>query len=117
MEIVHRVLAYAAVAVVAVGFVWSLALVGSGRPAGRVFERYQYLMVGLALVASAAGAALLASGSRPRDDLHLLYAGLAIGVIPLARSFVAGQDSRRPLAIFLAFVVLGGVLFRLLTTG
>lgn len=117
VEVAHRVLAYGTVAAVAVGFVWSLALAVRGRPGARVFDRYQFLIVGIGLVAAMAGAALLASGSRPRDDLHLLYAALAIGIIPLARSFLGGQDSRRPAFIVLAFVVLGGVLYRLLTTG
>jgi hypothetical protein len=117
VEVAHRVTAYAAVALVVIGIAWALALVRRPRPTNRVFDRFQAFAVGTVLVAAVAGAMILASGGRPREDLHLIYGAIAIGVIPLARSFVGGRDQRRPVAVFLAFAVLGGVLFRLFTTG
>lgn len=117
MDAAHRILANATVAALAVGIVWSIVLAARAQPGGRSFERFQFVIVGLVLIAAIAGAPLLASGGRPREDLHLVYAAIAIGVIPLARSFVPGQDRRRILMIFLAFVVLGGVVFRLFGTG
>lgn len=117
MELAHRVIAYAAVAAVAVGVVWSLALAARSRAGDRIFERYQLLVVGLFLVAGAVGGLLLVTGARPADDLHLLYAAVAIGLIPLARSYVPEGGRRRNIVILLAFLALGGVVFRLFGTG
>ena len=117
MEIAHRVIAYGAVAAVALGAVWSLALAARSRSGSRLFERYQWLVVGLFVVAAGAGAVLLVSGKRPAADLHLLYAAVAIGVIPLARSYVPEAGRRRTIVILLAFLALGGIVFRLFSTG
>ncbi|MGZ8475193.1 MAG: hypothetical protein ACXWWQ_03070 [Candidatus Limnocylindria bacterium] len=117
MELVHRVIAYAGVAAVGIGVVWSLALVARSRTGGRLFERYQLLVVGLFLVACVAGVVLLVSGGRPKEDLHLLYAAVAVGLIPLARSYVPDAGRRRVIAILLAFLALGGIVLRLFGTG
>jgi hypothetical protein len=76
------------------------------------------VVVSLLIVGAASGAILLATGARPADGLHLLYAAIALAVVPLARSFT-GRSNRRGTATLLlaAFVVLGAVLYRLLTTG
>ena len=72
----------------------------------------------LLIVASASGLLLLLTGSRPSESLHLLYAGVAVAVIPLARSFLGRASRRRAGLLFLvAFVVLGAVVYRLFTTG
>ena len=117
MEPSHRILGYVALAAVALGIAWSL--VRARRPAAddRVFARFQAMVVGLVLLAAVAGAGVLVSGGHPHEDIHLLYGAIAVGVIPLARSFVGGRDRRHLAAIFLAFTVLGGVLYRLFTTG
>jgi uncharacterized membrane protein len=117
VELAHRVIPYAAVAAVAVGVVWSLALAARPCSGSRLFDRYQVLVVGLFLVAGAVGALLLVTGARPADDLHLLYAAVAIGLIPLARSYVPEAGRRRTIVILIAFLALGGVLFRLFSTG
>ena len=117
MELAHRVIAYAGVAAVALGVAWSVARATRPRSESRLLERYQLLVVGLFLAAGAAGALLLVTGARPADDLHLLYAAVAIGLIPLARSYVTEAGRRRTIAILLAFLALGGVLFRLFSTG
>lgn len=117
MELAHRVMAYAGVAAVALGIAWSLTLAVRARPGGGLFKRYQLLVVALFLVAGASGALLLASSGRPRDDLHLLYAAVAVGLIPLARSYVPEDGPRRTVAILLAFLALGGIVFRLFGTG
>jgi hypothetical protein len=113
----HRSLGYVAVAAVAFGIVWSLRLARRPRADDRVFDRFEAMVVGLVLLAALAGAGVLISGGHPREDIHLLYGAIAVGVIPLARSFVGGRNRRHSAAIFLAFTVLGGVLYRLFTTG
>lgn len=118
MNTVHLALAYAAVAGTAIAIGWSAILLVTRRTGGPAFERLQAAVVAALVVGAASGLVMLAVGSRPADGLHLLYAVVAIALIPLARSFL-GQGSRRVLAAFLlvAFVVLGGVLYRLFTTG
>lgn len=72
----------------------------------------------LMIVGAASGALLLLTGARPGEGLHLLYAVIALTIIPLARSFL-GRTSERSTAVLLlvAFVALGAVIYRLFTTG
>jgi hypothetical protein len=63
------------------------------------------------------GAALFASGRRPHDGLHLLYAAAAILVMPLARSMVRRDKSKARLYQLGGTVLLLGVVFRLTATG
>lgn len=120
MEVIHRLLAYAAGAVVVVGIAWSALLVRSGRAATRTgqFERFQAGVVSLLVVASASGVLLLITGGTPSDPLHLLYAAIALAIIPLARSFFGRLSGRREGIVLLsAFAVIGAVVYRLFTTG
>lgn len=106
------------VAAVAGGAAWSVVAARSGRDGGARFEQLQAAVVSLVIVAAASGLVLLATGSRPADGLHLLYALIAIGLIPLARSFLGRASGRRAAALLLvAFILLGAVVFRLFTTG
>ncbi len=117
MELVHRVLAYVAVAAVGVGIVWSIVLTLRPTRERRGIDRFGLGVVVLLLAAAAAGAVQLASAARPRDDLHFVYAAIAIGLIPLARSFIVGNSRHGAWLTVAAYVVLGGVLFRLFSTG
>jgi hypothetical protein len=115
---IHGLLAYAIVAVTAFGIGWSVVLVVVGRAGGPAFERFQAAVVSLLVVGAASGLVLLAAGARPADGLHLLYAIVTIALIPLARSFLGRANARATTALLLAaFVVLGGVVYRLFTTG
>lgn len=118
MDGFHRLLAYAAVATTAVGIVWSLLLIDRQRPDVPGFERLQATVVSLIIVGAASGTVLLVMGAQPADPLHLLYAAIAVVVIPLARSF-AGRTIERRSAILLlaAFAALGAIIYRLFTTG
>ncbi|MES2210574.1 MAG: hypothetical protein V4515_10385 [Chloroflexota bacterium] len=90
----------------------------SGRGGGEAFVRFQAGVVSLLVVVAASGLVVLAGGARPREGVHLLYALVAIALVPLARSFLGRATGQRAAALLLvAFVVLGGVLFRLFTTG
>lgn len=118
MDAIHLLLAYATVAAVVVGLSWSTLLVTGKRPLGPSFERFQAAVVSLVIVAAVSGAVLLAAGARPADGLHLLYAAVAVAVIPLARSFLARAGDRRAAALLLVgFVALGAMIYRLFTTG
>ena len=118
MDAIHRLLAYGAVATTVLGFGWSLVLVATRRPAGTAFDRFQAAVVSVFLVGGASGLLLLLAGYRPAEGLHLLYAAVALGVIPLARSSLGRASNRGAAALLLvAFVVLGAVTYRLFTTG
>lgn len=118
MDAIHRFLAYAVVAAVAGGAVWSAALARAGRAASPRFEQYQAAVVSLVIVGAASGLLLLATGAGPADGLHLLYALIAIALIPLARSFLGRAHGRGAGALLLvAFVVMGAIVYRLFTTG
>lgn len=119
MDAIHRLLAYGSAAAALVGIVWSLILVVSGgRFGGPRFDYAQAAIVAVFVVAAASGGLLLLIGPAPRDGLHILYAGVSLAVIPLARSFL-GRAGGRPAAVLMlaAFVVLGAVTWRLFTTG
>lgn len=118
VEAIHRLLAYVAIPSIAVGIGWSVLLAVAGRPGGSAYERFQAAVVSVLLVGSAGGLILLATGARPADGLHLLYAAIALAMVPLARSFTRRPGGRGAAALLLAaFVALGAVLYRLFTTG
>lgn len=115
---IHRLLAYGAIAITVAGIGWSLLLVFAGRAGGPAFERFQSAVVSLLIVGAASGLALLAAGARPAESLHLLYASVSIALIPLTRSFLGRANARAAGALLVAaFVVLGGIVYRLFTTG
>ena len=118
MEAIHRLLAYGAVAGTVAAIRWSVVLVLGRRNGGREFERFQAAVVSLIIVGAASGLLLLISGARPAEGLHLLYAVIAIALIPLARSFLGRMIGRGASVLLLvAFVVLGAIVYRLFTTG
>lgn len=93
MEVLNRVVAYVAVVMVGVGIAWSVAL--ATRPAmdRGLFDRYGVVVIGLLVLAA------------------------AIVLIPLVRSTFSGTSRRPGWAIAAGYLALGGVLFRLFTTG
>lgn len=129
MDGIHRLLAYAGVGITVAGIGWSLLLLLTGRAGGLrplppqpsaslPFERFQAAVVSVLVVAAASGLVLLATGAQPAEGLHLLYAIVAIALIPLARSFSGRANGQAPRALLLAaFVVLAGVMYRLFATG
>lgn len=117
IETIHRVVGYGAVVAVAVGFAWSLVTTRNPASGGRRFERFQALVVGLFILAAVAGAGLLITGGQPKEGLHIVYAAVAIAVLPLARSFVPATAGRAGIAAVASFLVLGFVLYRLFATG
>lgn len=118
IDAVHRLIGFATVAAVVVGIGQTALLVASRRAGGPGYEWLQAAVVSLIIVGAASGLVLLASGARPTETIHLAYAVIAIGLIPLARSFLGRASGRGRIALLLvAFVALGGILYRLFTTG
>jgi hypothetical protein len=117
VTVVHSILADAAVAAVAIAILSCFILAVTARPGGRLFDRLQIVVVLMIALAIAAGAVTFALGARPADGLHLVYGAVAIVLLPLARSFRSGASRRDALLLLSACALLGGVLFRLFTTG
>lgn len=118
LEVIHRLIAYGAIPLIVAGIGWSIFLVAARRPGGAAFDTFQAAVVSVLFVGSVSGAILLATGERPTDGLHLLYAAVAVAMVPLARSFTARSSERATAALLLAgFVVVGALVYRLITTG
>ena len=117
MPTVHTILAIAATIAVASAIVWCCILAAFARPAGRWFDRLLAVVVLMITLAAAAGAVTFAQGPGPGDGLHLVYGVVAILLLPLARSLRSGASRRDALLMLGASALLGGVLFRLFTTG
>lgn len=117
MQAVHGILADVAVAVVAGAGLWCVVLAALARPGGIWFERLQRVVILSIAVTAAAGAIVFGLGARPDDGLHLIYGGVAVILLPIARSFRSGASRRDALLMLAGCAVLGGVLFRLFTTG
>ena len=118
MEAIHRLIAYGAIPLIVTGVGWSILLVVARRAGGAAFDRFQAALVSVLFVGSVSGAVLLASGHTPADGLHLLYAAVALAMVPLARSFTGRSGGLGTAALLLAaFVILGALLYRLIATG
>ncbi|MFV2062781.1 MAG: hypothetical protein ACC726_04615 [Chloroflexota bacterium] len=118
IDVLHNVLAYAAVLAVLVGIVWAAFLAISHKAGGPAFVRFQAISTVAFIVAAASGAVLLLLGRSPAEGLHFLYAAVAIGTIPLARSFLVRSGGRREaVPLLLAFLVLAAITFRLFSSG
>ncbi len=88
------------------------------RPPGRAAAAGSGAVAILLGMTAAGGLALLAGGQRPREFLHLVYALLAFGLVPLADSLVVqASPRRRALARLGGALVAGGVIARLFATG
>ena len=107
---IHRLLAYLAVAGVAFGLGWSAFwLLRRGHEP--VADWIKAAVLGLLAFVGASGLVVIVEGGRPADGLHFLYAVIAIGIIPLARSFAGRASGRSGVILLLAmFVVLAGLL-------
>jgi len=88
-------------------------------PAGDIAFRTLVAVLISVAVTILAGIALLISGERPKEGLHLLYAALAFGLIPFAdnASRSLNSDRNRGLYRFAGGIVCLLVLTRLFVTG
>ncbi len=95
-----------------------VVLAGAVRRREPRFARDRAILAAVALVAVGAlvGLLQLATGDRPDDPLHLLYAAVALLILPLAR-FWGRLATRRGLAVGVGAVILALLLLRLFQTG
>ncbi len=113
---VHRVLAIVVAFSGVVAAVVALGWWRFGRPGRLAVDRAVLGAIVVVLVAIGSGVVLLALGSRPADGLHLLYAAVALLVLPAVR-FPAAFARRRGLAIGVGGLVLVALVVRLAQTG
>lgn len=118
MDGIHAGLAIVtAIAVIAL-LVASIAA-ASGWSGGRLWlDRAVLGQTVVALVAVASGLVLLATGARPADPLHFLYAAVLAGLALTVRTAAGRRPTRRVGGwLVLGSLVLGGVLIRAFMTG
>jgi hypothetical protein len=90
-----------------------------GRPAGTVMLRTLIAVLVSAVLTALAGVALLITGHQPKEWLHLLYAALALGLIPFADNASLSLRTNRSKGLyrFGGGIVCLLVLTRLFVTG
>lgn len=87
-------------------------------PPGTWASRLQTLLLLALVITAAAGLGLLVGGARPAEALHLLYALLAVGAVPLANSFAVYRPPlQRALATLVGALVGLVLIARLFATG
>jgi hypothetical protein len=91
---------------------------GRNRPPGTLAARLSGLMLLVLGLAAAGGLGLFVGGSRPHEELHLLYGALAFAPVPVVNAF-SGRASIRGRALATALAALIGlvVILRLFMTG
>jgi hypothetical protein len=88
------------------------------RPDRRTLDRAILAVLGLASLGLLTGLWELAAGSRPSDQLHYLYALVAVLILPVARFAGPGWWARnRAIVVSVAGVILIGIAVRLAQTG
>lgn len=118
MPELHRLAAYAAVAVALLLLAIVLLSLATGRLRRFGVDRLVMLGMGVIGLAGLVGLVLLATGHTPADPLHLLYGPVAFVTLPVARYLARqGSERRRTLWMLLGSLVLCGVLLRLFMTG
>lgn len=81
------------------------------------YLQLQRVVAGLVLAEAAVGGLLFINGKRPHVSLHLVYALVAILVMPLARTMARSRPSNARFYDLGGTLLLLGVLLRLVTTG
>jgi hypothetical protein len=114
----HLLLALASLAVMVLVAGEAAVRLVAARPPGRLAAVGSGAVTILLGMAAAGGLALLLAGQRPREWLHLVYALVALGLVPLTGSLVAqASPRRRALARLLGALVAAVVILRLFATG
>jgi hypothetical protein len=113
---VHRLIAIVAGVAAAATVAVVVVRAWLGRPGRLAVDRVILAALVVIVANVAVGLVLLATGSRPADPLHFLYAVVALLALPIAR-FWGALERRRALALAIGGVVLVGLVVRLFQTG
>jgi hypothetical protein len=114
----HLLLALTSLAVMALVAAEGAARLVAARPPGRLAAASSATVTILLGMTSAGGLALLVGGHRPSEWLHLVYALLALALIPFADSLMSqASPRRRALARLGGALIAAVVIARLFATG
>lgn len=114
----HLLLTLATLAAIVVVIGDAIVRLVRGRPPGRLASRSLAVVLILVAMAAAGGLALLVGGYRPREWWHVMYAGFAFAMIPLADSITLRAPARwKALARLIGALVALEVIVRLFQTG
>ncbi|HET6820636.1 MAG TPA: hypothetical protein VFH98_08790 [Candidatus Limnocylindria bacterium] len=94
---------------------WSFRGRSVDPPAG---SRLRGVAIIALLVTIAGGLGLLLGGARPRELLHVVYAAIAVGALPVAASISRSWDARRiRIATLIGTLIMLVAVLRLFATG
>lgn len=114
----HFLLTLATLAAIVVVIGEAAVRLVQGRPPGRLASRGLVVVLILVATAAAGGLALLVGGHRPREWWHVMYAGFAFAMIPLADSITLRASARwKALARLIGGLIALEVIVRLFQTG
>lgn len=115
----HVLLAVLTTMAVLVATIEGVVRISRNKPAGEAAWRTLLAVLISAGITILAGLALLISGERPKEWLHLLYAALAFGLIPFADNASISIPNNRTRGLYRAVggLVCLTVLTRLFVTG
>jgi len=92
---VHLTLAILSVLTLFAATIEGLIRAIKSKPAGAAAGRLGIAVLVVVGITAAAGVALLISGKRPHQWLHLVYAAMAFGLIPVADNAAFAMESPR----------------------
>jgi heme A synthase len=114
----HQVVANALLLLMLLLGLWGLLMAALKRPVGGSFRSTYVLSIAVFGLQAAIGIALLVTGSRPRDALHILYGIVPFLALGAAYSYSAQMPARKE-ALTLGIVSLFtfGLIIRAFSTG
>jgi hypothetical protein len=113
----HLALGLGVLALVVVVLVMAGYAVLRRTPPPAPYRQLQRVVAALVLAEAAVGVLLFIFGKRPHVSLHLVYALVAVVVMPLARTMARRHPSNARFYHLGGTLLLLGVLIRLVTTG
>ena len=114
----HQVVANALLLLMLLLGLWGVVMGLAKRSAGGSFRSTYVLAMGVFGLQAAIGAALLISGHRPKDMLHLIYGVAPFLALGLAYSYSGRAEPRREsLTLGVAALFTFGLIIRAYTTG
>jgi len=118
MTQLHQVVANALLLLMLLLGLWGLIMAAAKRGVGGSFRSTYILSIGVFGLQAVVGAALLITGHRPKDLLHILYGIVPFVALGWAWSYASNTRPRRE-SLMLGVVALFtfGLVIRALTTG
>lgn len=118
MNQAHGLVGQIALVLAVIAVAWSIALLVTRRAAGPHLGGNLVSVFLAVTVAAALGVATFVSGVPLRDGLHVVYGGLALGVLPGVALIAAGRSAReQSIVVAIGAIVMVILIGRLIQTG